>query len=212
MSTIRLVIKRILDLLVACILAAVVLPIGLVIAGIVKVSSRGPVFFIQERAGKGGKRFNIYKFRTMYHGSNPDKGVEEADPRITSVGHFLREWSLDELPQLINVLKGDMSLVGPRPLLVDYVARYTNSQRRRLEVRPGITGFQQVMCRYDTTWEKKFAYDLYYVKNFTLCFDLWILLKTAKVVLFRPASAIDGGRTYVFEKKLKTDANRKPGK
>ena len=104
-----------------------------------------------------------------------------------------------------------MSLVGPRPLLPDYVTRYTARQRKRLDVKPGITGFQQVMCRYDSKWETKFAYDLYYVENCSVCFDIWILLMTIKVVLFRPKSAVDGGKTYVFEKKPKTIQNNGKG-
>jgi len=201
MSVINQVLKRFIDILVAGILIVILLPVFMIVALIVKMDSKGPVLFIQERAGLKGRTFKILKFRTMYADSDASKSVEFGDSRITNSGHYLREWSLDELPQLINVIKGDMSLVGPRPLLPEYVGRYTPGQRKRLDCKPGITGYQQVMCRYDTPWEKKFVYDVYYVKNFNICFDFWILVKTIKIVLVRPPTAMDGGTNYAFVKK-----------
>lgn len=191
--------KRLLDVFASLMLLLAVSPILIIIAVLVKLTSKGPVLFVQPRAGKDGVPFAIFKFRTMEHDLNrKEKGVAIGDSRITKVGHFLREWSLDEFPQLINVLKGEMSLVGPRPLLISYVDRYTHTQSKRLSVPPGITGFQQVKCRYNTTWERKFAYDHYYAKNFSFWFDIKILLLTVKIIFFRPDSAKSGGATYEF--------------
>ena len=148
MMGINLLIKRLMDIIGASLVLLVASPIMLVTAIAVRMNSRGPVLFIQSRAGKMGKPFNIYKFRTMQVNSvKGNKGVKINDPRITSIGHFLRKWSIDELPQLFNVIKGDMSLVGPRPLLPEYVERYSDRHRQRLNMKPGITGLQQVEAR-----------------------------------------------------------------
>ena len=129
----NLIIKRIIDLLGSIFILIIISPLMILTSIAVKITSRGPVFFVQERAGKDGRSFTIIKFRTMQvNSAGEKKGVEINDPRITSIGHFLRKWSIDELPQLFNVLKGDMSLVGPRPLLPEYVERYSDRQKRRL--------------------------------------------------------------------------------
>ena len=192
--------KRIIDVagsLVACVFLSWVF---LIIYLLVKVSSSGPALFTQQRAGRNGFPFRIYKFRTMQVGSDSkDRNIEIGDSRITPVGHVLRKWSLDELPQLFNVIKGDMSLVGPRPLPVDYSSRYNEQQAKRLDVRPGITGLQQVTARYDTPWEKKFEIDVDYVDNRNLWLDAKILLLTVWKVLNPPKSADSGGRTYEFK-------------
>ncbi|MBW2040299.1 MAG: sugar transferase, partial [Deltaproteobacteria bacterium] len=143
-------------------------------------------FFRQERAGKGGKLFKTWKFRTMVVGAvNQGLGfnVAQDDPRITRVGRFLREWGLDELPQLINVLKGEMSIVGPRPTLNYQVDQYNNTQRRRLLVKPGITGWALIHGRNLLTWEERIRYDVWYVDHWSLWLDLWIMLKTLWIVL-----------------------------
>ena len=191
--------KRVFDFLASLAALFLLSPIIIVTAIFIKISSPGPILFVQHRAGKYGESFPIYKFRSMTHDVNRvESGIKIGDARITKIGHFIREWSIDELPQLFNVLLGHMSLVGPRPLLLQYYDRYTPTQRERLDVKPGITGFQQVKGRYQVTWERKFAYDVHYVRNRSLCFDLKIMLLTVKIILFRPEAAKSGGATYEF--------------
>jgi len=157
----------------------------LFIAIAIKLDSSGPVLFTQIRAGKNGKPFTIYKFRTMIENAE-EKGsgyfVEKNDDRITRVGAFLRRFSLDEFPQLINVLKGDMSLVGPRPTLMYQVKEYDDYQWRRLEVKPGITGWAQVNGRNKLTWPEKIEHDVWYVDNRSLWLDIKIIFKTFIVI------------------------------
>ena len=148
-----------------------------------------PVFFIQDRVGKDGKIFKLLKFRTMKNGRGSD------EDRLSVLGRILRAMSLDELPQLINVLKGDMSLVGPRPLLVEYLPRYSKEQMRRHEVRPGITGWAQVKGRNAISWKKKFEYDVWYVDNRNLFPDFKILLMTVFSVLRRDGISSSGCAT-----------------
>jgi len=178
--------KRLMDLIVSLIaLAVLAIPFAL-IALAIKLDSRGPVFFRQERAGQGGKLFRIWKFRTMVEGA-VEQGlgynVAKDDPRITGVGQFLRSWGLDELPQLINVLRGEMSIVGPRPTLQYQVEQYDEFQRRRLLVKPGITGWALIHGRNLLTWEERIEYDVWYVEHQSLWLDLKIVLKTLWVVL-----------------------------
>lgn len=176
--------KRITDLICAGAGLIVLTPLFLVIGLLIRLDSPGPVFFRQERAGRDGMPFSIFKFRTMHVAPRPSRGFQSADdPRITRVGRWLRRLSLDELPQLINVVRGEMSLVGPRPALLYQIERYDARQRRRLDVRPGITGWAQVNGRNSLTWEEKIEYDVWYVDHCSLWLDLLILLKTAKVVL-----------------------------
>ena len=156
-----------------------ILPMAL-IAGAIKLTSQGPVFFRQARPGKMGKSFILSKFRTM----REKKGTYWSDSeRLTFLGKWLRRWSLDELPELANVLKGEMSIVGPRPLLMEYLGRYTAEQARRHDVKPGITGWAQVNGRNAISWEEKFRYDLWYVDNWNLGLDLKILALTLIKVL-----------------------------
>jgi lipopolysaccharide/colanic/teichoic acid biosynthesis glycosyltransferase len=176
-------IKRAFDIVVAGAALIGFLPLFLIIGLLIRLDSAGPVFFRQFRAGKDGVPFLIYKFRTMYTSPQPQRGFLPADdPRITRVGRWLRRLSLDELPQLINVLRGEMSLIGPRPALLHHVKRYNPRQRRRLEVRPGITGWAQVNGRNSLTWEEKLEFDVEYVERCSLWMDLYILFKTFKVV------------------------------
>jgi exopolysaccharide biosynthesis polyprenyl glycosylphosphotransferase len=179
------VIKRIFDFVVSLILLLILIPVFIVIAIAIKIDSPGPVFFIQERVGKDGKIFKVIKFRTMYK-DTPKFALSprsQGDPRITKVGAFLRRWSLDELPQLINVLKGEMSLVGPRPEMPQIVAEYEPWQRERLKVKPGITGIWQILGRKDLPLEKNIQYDLIYVKNRSFLLDIIIILKTIPLVI-----------------------------
>ena len=164
----------------------VLLPIFAVIGIFIKLSSKGPVFFIQERAGKDGKIFRAYKLRTMI--DNAEKiglGYEIAkdDSRITRVGKHLR-WGIDELPQLINVFKGDMSLVGPRPTLTEQVNRYYKEHKRRLEMKPGLTGWALVNGRNVLSWPEKIKLDIWYIDHWSLWLDAKILIKTIWVVVF----------------------------
>lgn len=160
------------------------LPIFAIIGIFIRLDSKGPVFFVQERAGKDGKIFRVYKLRTMVKNSySMGKGLKQNDPRITRVGRYLR-WGIDELPQLINVFKGDMSLVGPRPTLQEQVNLYSKEHRRRLEVKPGITGWALVNGRNRLSWPERIKLDIWYIDNWSLWLDLKILSKTIWVVIF----------------------------
>ena len=186
------VLKRGLDIAVSAIGLVVSAPVQLVTAGVVLRAHGHPVLFRQLRPGKDGVVFELVKFRTMRH---PDAThVTDAD-RLTSVGRFLRSTSLDELPTLWNVLKGDMSLIGPRPLLVEYLPRYSPQQARRHEVRPGVTGLAQVSGRNGLSWEDKFALDVEYVEQRSLVLDLTILVRTVRSVLRRQGINSEGEAT-----------------
>ena len=171
--------KRTLDILAVVLFSPLVMAVGLVTALSVLAVEGRPVFFRQERAGKGGRPFRMLKFRTMREGEGSDA------ERLTRFGRFLRASSLDELPELWNVLVGDMSLVGPRPLPVRYLPRYSPEQNRRHEVRPGITGWAQVNGRNALTWEEKFKLDVWYVDHRSLALDLKILFLTVFKTLAR---------------------------
>lgn len=177
--------KRIFDILASGIALVVLLPIFAIIGIFIKLDSKGPVFFIQERAGKDGKIFKAYKLRTMVDNAVAigGKKISQDDLRITRVGKYLR-WGIDELPQLINVFKGDMGLVGPRPTLIEQVNRYSKEHRRRLEVKPGITGWALVNGRNILSWPKKIELDIWYIDHWSLWLDLKILFKTIWVVIF----------------------------
>ena len=170
--------KRLFDLLIVIVFAPLWLPVAGAVAVAVWLKLGRPVLFTQERAGKGGRSFRLVKFRSMLAGDGPD------EKRLTRFGRFLRASSLDELPELFNVLAGDMSLVGPRPLPVRYLPRYTPEQNRRHEVLPGITGWAQVNGRNSLDWEMKFRYDVDYVDSRSLWLDLKILALTVGQVLF----------------------------
>jgi sugar transferase EpsL len=179
--------KRLIDLVVSGLALILLAPAFLCLALAIRLSSPGPVLFRQQRAGRHGRPFTLLKFRTMQmavdpFGPSPRSGE---DPRLTRVGRFLREHSLDELPQLWNVLTGRMSLVGPRPLYVSLMAEWDRRQRRRLEVRPGLTGLAQIVGRADLTIEQKLELDVRYVESASLWLDLKILAATASLV-FHP--------------------------
>lgn len=176
-------IKRILDIVVAMILLIFIAPFLSGIALLTLILMGAPILFRQQRPGLHGKPFTLLKFRTMTDARDAQGNLLPDAERLTPFGRFLRRTSLDELPTLFNVLKGEMSLVGPRPLLMDYLDRYTPEQARRHEVRPGVTGWAQVNGRNALTWEQKFEFDVWYVDNWSLWLDLKILLLTVwKVV------------------------------
>jgi exopolysaccharide biosynthesis polyprenyl glycosylphosphotransferase len=190
--------KSIFDRVVGFLMLLGVAPILLVTALLVKITSRGPVLFKQVRVGRGGERFQMLKFRTMVVDAEARKSELQVlnegngllfklrdDPRVTKVGKYLRRFSIDELPQLVNVLRGDMSLVGPRPPLPAEVARYAIEDERRMLVKPGLTGLWQVSGRSDLTWEESMRLDLRYADNWSIALDLLILWKTARAVLGR---------------------------
>ena len=176
--------KRLFDSVFASCLIMALLPIIVVIMIAVRIKLGSPIFFKQVRSGLQGKPFYIYKFRTMTDERDQYQRLCSDEIRLTTFGKFLRSYSLDELPQLFNVLKGDMSFVGPRPLLMDYLSLYNEEQLRRHEVRPGITGWAQINGRNAISWEEKFKLDVWYVDNRTFFLDIKILLITI-VKVFR---------------------------
>jgi len=163
----------------------VLLPVFAIIGIFIKLDSKGPMFFVQERAGKDGKIFKAYKLRTMVDNAVAigGKKISQDDSRITRAGKHLR-WGIDELPQLINVFKGDMSLVGPRPTLQEQVKRYSKEHKRRLEMKPGITGWALVNGRNILSWPEKIELDIWYIDHWSIWLDLKILFKTVWVVIF----------------------------
>jgi lipopolysaccharide/colanic/teichoic acid biosynthesis glycosyltransferase len=189
------ILRRGVDVTGAALGLVLTLPLWAAIAAAVKLTSRGPVFFAQERAGLNGRPFRLFKFRTMV--ADAEERLKDLvriedlaepvfklkdDPRVTGVGRWLRRFGLDELPQLINVLRGEMSLVGPRPEVVALVERYNAEQRRRLLVKPGITGYQQIHNRGMPDMAARLAYDVYYLRNRSVPLDLWILTMTVFVI------------------------------
>ncbi len=183
------VLARIVELIVVVPALVLTAPLMLVLAVLIRATSPGPAIFRQERVGLRGRRFTLYKFRTMRTDADPYgfSPQDSSDPRLTRVGRWIRETSLDELPQLFNVLKGDMTLVGPRPLLGWQWDRWTDRQRRRCDVRPGLTGWAQVCGRGDISHDDKIELDLWYVEHRSLALDLKILLLTLASVFRRKA-------------------------
>lgn len=177
--------KRLFDVVVSAGLLIAALPLFLIITIMLLVQNRGDVFFFQIRPGLGEKPFHIIKFKTMTDRRDKDGNLLPDTKRVTAVGKWIRTLSLDELPQLFNVLKGDMSLIGPRPLLFKYQHLYSDKQRRRHEVKPGITGWAQVNGRNSISWEKKFELDLYYVENHNFTLDIKIIWLTIIKILKR---------------------------
>jgi sugar transferase EpsL len=187
--------KRVLDILIALPALLILSPVLLCLALMIRLSQGAPVFFRQVRPGKDGKPFTIYKFRTKSDRRDLSGRVLPDDERLTRLGRFLRSTSLDELPELVNVLKGEMSIVGPRPLLMQYLDRYTPEQMRRHEVKPGITGWAQVNGRNAVTWEDKFKFDVWYVDNQSPSLDLRIIALTVWKILKREGISQPGQTT-----------------
>lgn len=177
--------KRLFDICVTIVAIALLSPLLFVTMFVTRIKLGGPVFFRQQRPGLHGQPFEMVKFRTMTGSRDSEGNLLPDGERLTAYGRFLRSTSIDELPELWNVLKGDMSLVGPRPLLMEYLPLYSAEQRRRHEVRPGVTGWAQINGRNAISWDEKFAFDIWYVDNRSFFLDLKILLLTAKNVLIR---------------------------
>lgn len=187
--------KRLFDIVLALFLLLILLPVLIAVAITVRVSMGSPIIFKQVRAGLHGRPFVMYKFRTMTDARDEEGRLLPDALRLTKVGRFLRATSLDELPELLNVLKGDMSLVGPRPLRVEYLPLYTPEQARRHEVPPGITGWAQVNGRNAISWEQRFELDVWYVDNRSIVLDIKILLLTLVSVLKREGIHAEGHPT-----------------
>jgi lipopolysaccharide/colanic/teichoic acid biosynthesis glycosyltransferase len=188
-------VKRSFDLLVACVTLILFLPVLFIVAVLIRLNLGSPILFYQTRPGLQGKPFMMYKFRTMSEANDTNRATLPDESRLSPFGRFLRASSLDELPELWNVLKGDMSLVGPRPLLMDYLPLYTPDQARRHEVRPGITGWAQVNGRNALSWEEKFKLDIWYVDHRSLWLDIKILWLTVRKVLLREGINAEGEAT-----------------
>lgn len=192
-------IKRIMDLLTAVLLAMVLSPLMLLSAILIAANRDGPVLFKQKRPGKNGKIFTVYKFRTMSTKLCDKNGRKLSDfERMTKIGRILRKTSVDELPQLFNIIKGDMSFIGPRPLLIEYLDLYSPEQMRRHDVLPGISGWAQVNGRNTLTWDEKFSYDIYYVDHYGFLMDMKIFFKTIQNVIRQ--DGINSGKENTMEK------------
>lgn len=180
--------KNLFDRVGGVILFIILLPILLIIASLIKNEDKGKIFFLQKRLGKDEHIFEIYKFRTMKENA-PDIRLKDGstfnsddDPRVTKIGKFLRRTSLDELAQIINIIKGEMSFIGPRPDLPDHLKLYEGEEFKKLLVKPGITGYAQVNGRNNLPWKERFKYDIYYVENWSILLDIKIILKTIRII------------------------------
>lgn len=193
-------IKRMLDFLLSLMAFIILMPFMLIIYILVRIKLGKPAIFKQQRPGKDEKIFTLYKFRTMTEKKDEKGNLLPDEQRLTKFGKFLRSTSLDELPELVNIIKGDMSIVGPRPLLVEYLPLYNEEQKKRHLVRPGLTGLAQVNGRNAITWEEKFLKDVYYVEHITIGSDIKIILKTIKKVLKKEGISESGNATiHKFE-------------
>jgi lipopolysaccharide/colanic/teichoic acid biosynthesis glycosyltransferase len=175
--------KRFLDLIVSLVAFSLLLPLFIIVTVLLYIANQGKPFFVQPRPGKNGRIFRLVKFKTMNDRKDAAGNLLSDAERLTAVGKFIRKTSLDEIPQLINVIKGEMSLIGPRPLLVEYLPLYNDTQKRRHEVRPGITGWAQVNGRNAIGWKEKFELDVWYVDNMSLLLDCKIIIFTMMKVV-----------------------------
>lgn len=189
--------KRFIDIVLSTIGLLMLSPIFIVVTILLYLVNQRKPFFFQVRPGKDEKLFKIIKFKTMNDKRGPNNKLLPDAERLTKVGKFVRKTSLDEIPQLLNVLKGDMSLIGPRPLLPEYLELYNDFQKKRHEVRPGITGWAQINGRNAISWDKKFEYDVYYVDNYNFFLDIKIILKTIKKVFISEGINAEGEVTTV---------------
>jgi len=193
------IVKRFLDFIIALTALLLLAPIFFIVFVCLLIANQGKAFFYQQRPGKNEKVFKIIKFKTMNDKKDANGEFLPFDQRVTKIGNFIRKYSLDEIPQLINVLKGDMSLVGPRPLLTDYLPLYSEEQKKRHNVKPGITGWAQVKGRNSISWNQKFTYDVWYVENISFLLDLQIMLLTAKrLVVPQGINSSDGLNMTTF--------------
>lgn len=197
-TKISLIIKRVFDILFAFLGIIVLSPVLIICAILIKLKLGSPIFFRQERIGKGNRSFEIIKFRTMKNTFDKDGNILSDDKRMTKLGEYLRRLSLDELPELINILKGDMSLIGPRPLLTQYLPLYNDRQIKRHDVLPGLTGWAQINGRNNISWKQKFELDVWYVENWSLWLDIKILFITFYKVIKREGINQEGQATVEF--------------
>lgn len=198
------VFKRVMSFILALILFIICLPLGIVVAIAIKLESKGSFFFKQLRTGKDGKEFYCYKFRSMVSG-NDVRDLSKKD-QVTKVGKFIRKTSIDELPQLINILKGEMTFIGPRPWITDYAKHYTKRQRKRLDVTPGMTGLAQCSGRNNISIKEKIELDIKYVENMSLKMDLYIIFKTIICVLKKEGFSSDKNTINEEIEELKAQA------
>ncbi len=187
--------KRLIDFVASLTVLLALFPVLVLAALLLAIVNKGTPFFIQARPGKNEKIFKIIKFKTMSNQTDSDGNLLPDDKRLTKIGTFIRKTSLDELPQLINVVKGEMSLIGPRPLLPQYLALYNEEQKRRHQVKPGITGWAQVNGRNALSWDEKFKHDIWYIEHLSFWLDVKIVLKTIQKVLRADGIAADGSAT-----------------
>ena len=200
--------KRVMDFTLSLIALLCLSPVLLVLIVVGAIVMRGNPFFTQQRPGKDEKIFKLLKFRTMTNQKDKDGNLLPDDKRLTGYGKFLRATSLDELPELINILKGDMSIVGPRPLLVKYLPYYNEQERKRHSVRPGLTGYAQAHGRNEIAWEKKFELDVWYAENITFLTDVKVIFDTVMVVLKSDGVALNALEDFdEYRKKQYADAN-----
>ena len=200
-------IKRILDLILSLMALIVLMPLMIIIGILVRINLGSPIIFKQKRPGKNEKIFTLYKFRTMTDKRDIDGNLLPDEYRLTKFGNFLRSTSLDELPELINIIKGDMAIVGPRPLLVEYLPYYTEEEKHRHDVRPGLTGLAQVNGRNAISWEEKLKYDTEYIKKISFYSDLKIIFKTIKKTIKREDILM--GNEFVVGKFIDQRKNKK---
>lgn len=194
----KLFIKRVIDIIISLCVLTILSPIFLIVLLLLIIANNGKAFFVQKRPGKEEKIFKIIKFKSMNDKKGPDGELLPDGDRITRVGQFVRKTSLDEIPQLLNVLKGDMSLIGPRPLLVSYLPLYSDEQKKRHLIKPGITGWAQVNGRNSIPWKEKFELDVWYVKNVSLLLDLKIIWLTVLKVVKRDGISSSTSATMEF--------------
>jgi undecaprenyl phosphate N,N'-diacetylbacillosamine 1-phosphate transferase len=200
-------IKRILDLILSLMALILLMPLMIIIGILVRINLGSPIIFKQKRPGKNEKTFTLYKFRTMTDKRDIDGNLLPDEYRLTKFGKFLRSTSLDELPELINIIKGDMAIVGPRPLLVEYLPYYTEEEKHRHDVRPGLTGLAQVNGRNAISWEEKLKYDTEYIKKISFYSDLKIIFKTIKKTIKREDILM--GNEFVVGKFIDQRKNKK---
>ena len=198
MKKFGLIIKRLFDILCALGGLIILLPVLLICAILIRINLGSPIFFRQKRIGKGNREFEMIKFRTMKDAFDKNGNVLPDDQRMTKLGKILRSLSLDELPELINILKGDMSLIGPRPLLIQYLPLYNERQIKRHDVTPGLTGWAQINGRNSLTWTEKFELDIWYVENWSLGLDIKIFFMTFYKVFKREGISQEGQATMEF--------------
>ncbi len=202
-------IKRILDIIISAVIIVCFSWLYVILAILVRVKLGSPVLFKQKRPGKDEKIFNMFKFRSMTNEKDENGNLLPDEIRLTKFGQMLRRTSLDELPEFFNILKGDMSFIGPRPLLVKYLPYYNERERLRHSVRPGLTGYAQAHGRNAISWEKKFEYDIYYVEHLSFLTDLKVVIDTVKTVLSHDGVVLNALEDFDEYRKKQNDANSK---